>query len=89
MWNILKENGHNEFEEYLFLSVYCHRYELTIWLNENYKCKPVSLPKCIKYYNIDAFLYFLEHGHSLDETDIGAASESHLDSTESDLLRQN
>ena len=69
MWNILKENGHNEFEECLETSVKYHRYELTNWLNENYKCKLVSLPKCIWYYNIDAFLYFLEHGHSLDETD--------------------
>ena len=51
------------------VSVRYHRYELTNWLNENYKCKPVSLPTCIDYYNIDAFLYFLEHGHSIDETD--------------------
>ena len=66
--NILKENGHS-FEEYLETSVYYHRYELTHWLNENYKCEPVSLPTCIEYFNIDAFLYFLEHGHSLEETD--------------------
>ena len=66
--NILKEKS-NKFEEYLLTSVLYHRYELTNWLNENYKCKPVPLPKCIKYYNIDAFLYFLEHGHSLDETE--------------------
>ena len=68
MWNILKEKGHS-FEEYLETSVKYNRYELTIWLNENYKCKPVSLPKCIDYYNIDAFLYFLECGHSIEETD--------------------
>ena len=49
-------------------SVEYHRYELTNWLNENYKCKPAPLPKCIEYYNIDAFLYFLEHGHSIEET---------------------
>ena len=66
--NILKEKGHS-FEKCLETSVKYHRYELTNWLNENYKCKPVSLPTCILYYNIDAFLYFLEHGHSLDETD--------------------
>ena len=65
--NILKENGHS-FEECLLTSVKYHRYELTYWLNENYKCKPVSLPTCIFYYNIDAFFYFLEHGHSIDET---------------------
>ena len=66
--NILKEKGHS-FEECLETSVEYHRYELTKWLNENYKCKPVSLPKCIEYYNIDAFLYFLDHGHPLDEID--------------------
>ena len=66
--NILKEKGHS-FEDYLETSVKYHRYELTNWLLENYKCKPVSLPKCIECYNIDAFLYFLEHGHSLNETD--------------------
>ena len=66
--NILKENGYS-FEECLETSVKYHRYELTTWLNENYKCKPVSLPKFIEYYNIDAFLYFLDHGHSLDEID--------------------
>ena len=46
-----------------------HIYELTNWLNENYECKPISLPTCIKYYNIDALLYFLEHRHSIDERD--------------------
>ena len=66
--NILKEKGHS-FEEFLETSVKYHRYELTNWLNENYKCKQFPLTRCIKYYNIDAFLYFLEHGHSLDETD--------------------
>ena len=66
--NILKENGHS-FEECLETSVRYHRYELTNWLNENYKCEPVSLPTCIQYYNLDAFLYFLEHGHSIDEID--------------------
>ena len=66
--NILKEKGHS-FEKCLKISVKYHRYELTNWLLENYKCKPVSLPLCIKYYNIDAFLYFLEHEHSIDETD--------------------
>ena len=65
--NILKEKGHNKFENYLFISVNYHRNELTNWFNENYKCVP--LPECIRYYNIDAFLCFLEHGHSLDETD--------------------
>ena len=65
--NILKETGHNEFEEYLETSVRYHRYELTNWLNENYKCKPVPLPTWIKFFNTVAFLYFLEHGHSLDE----------------------
>ena len=65
--HILKEKGHNKFENYLFTSVNYHRNELTNWLNENYKCVP--LPECIRYYNIDAFLCFLEHGHSLDETD--------------------
>ena len=57
--NILKEKGHKEFEECLETSVQYHRYELTTWLNEYLKCKPFPLPKCIKYYNIDAFLYFL------------------------------
>ena len=66
--NFLKEKGHS-FEKCLKISVKYHRYELTRWLIENYKCKPVSLPLCIKYYNIDAFLYFLEHEHSIDETD--------------------
>ena len=64
--NILKEKS-NKFEECLFTSVKYHRYELTNWLNENYKCKHFPLPRCIWYYNIDAFFYFLEHGHSLDE----------------------
>ena len=49
--NILKEKEF-QFEECLFTSVKYHRYELTNWLNENYKCKPVPLQKCIKYYNI-------------------------------------
>ena len=66
--NILKENGHS-FEEYLKTSVKYHRYELTTWLLENYKCQPVPLHKCIQYYNFDAFLYFLEHGHSLKKID--------------------
>ena len=66
--NILKENRYS-FENYLETSVKYHRYELTSWLHENYKCKPVFLPKCIKYYNIDAFFYFLERGHTLREID--------------------
>ena len=65
--NILKEKGYS-FEECLETSVKYHRYELTNWLIENYKCKPFPLPYCIEYYNIDSFLYFLEHGHSIDET---------------------
>ena len=65
---ILKEKGYS-FEECLETSVKYHRYELTNWLNENYKCEPVSLPKCIRYYNIDAFFYFLEHGHYINEID--------------------
>ena len=55
--NILKENGHS-FEECLETSVKYHRYELATWLNKNYKCKPVLLPTCIWYYNIDTLLYF-------------------------------
>ena len=31
--------------------------------------KYLLLHKCIKYYNIDSFFYFLEHGHSLNEAD--------------------
>ena len=50
--NILKENGYS-FEKYLETSVKYHRYELTTWLNENYKCEPVFLPYCIEFYNID------------------------------------
>ena len=65
--DILKESGYT-FEKYLETSIEYHRYEITHWLLENYKCDPVLLPSCIKYYNFDAFLYFLEHGHSLDET---------------------
>ena len=61
-----QQKGHS-FEKCLETSVNYHRNELTNWLNENYKCVP--LPECIRYYNIDAFLCFLEHGHSLDETD--------------------
>ena len=41
---ILQQNGHS-FEECLETSVKYHRYELTNWLNENYKCKPVFLLK--------------------------------------------
>ena len=66
--NILKERQYS-FEECLETSVKYHRYELINWLNENYKCKQFPLTRCIEYYNIDAFLYFLEHGYSLDETD--------------------
>ena len=68
--NIIKENGYNEFKECLETSVKYHRYELTTWLNENYKCVPVYLPDCIECYNIDAFFYFLQHVHSLDEKDV-------------------
>ena len=64
--NIIKQSGHS-FEKCLETSVKYHRYELTKWLNENYKCKPLSLATCIQYFNIDAFFYLLEHGHSLDE----------------------
>ena len=63
---LLQQNGHS-FEECLETSVKYHRYELTNWLLENYKCKPFPLSKCIEYYNIDAFFYFFEHGHSLNE----------------------
>ena len=65
--NTLKEKGHS-FEKCLETSVVHHRYELTNWLLQNYECKPVSLPTCIEYYNFDALLYFLEYGHSIDET---------------------
>ena len=65
---ILKEKGHS-FKKCLETSVEYHRYELTYWLNENYKCKPVSLSTCIEYYSFDRFLNFFEHGHSIDETD--------------------
>ena len=41
---ILKEKGHS-FEKYLETSVWFHRYELTNWLNENYKCEHVFIPK--------------------------------------------
>ena len=68
MINILKEKGHS-FEECLETSVKYHKYELTNWLNENYKCKPVPLPTYIEYYNIGTFLYFLEYGHSIDENE--------------------
>ena len=37
----LQQNGYS-FEECLETSVKYHKYELTNWLNENYKCKPVS-----------------------------------------------
>ena len=65
----MKGKQGNSFEYCLETCVRYHRYELSTWLNENYKCEPVSLPTCIEYYNIDAFLYFLEHGHSIDEID--------------------
>ena len=47
--NILKEKEHS-FEECLEKSFKYHRYELTTWLDENHKCKPVSLKKCIEYF---------------------------------------
>ena len=34
------------------------------------KCKHFPIPTYILYYNFDAFIYFLGHGHSLDEIDI-------------------
>ena len=49
--NIFKEKGHS-FENCLGTSVYYHRYELTNWLNENYKCQPFPLPLCIEYNNL-------------------------------------
>ena len=68
--HILKENGHSFEDTCLETSVKYHRYELTKWLNENYKCKPVSLPKCIECYNFDAFLYFLEFDDLFLENDM-------------------
>ena len=35
----------------------------------NYKCKHFPLPKCNEYYNIDAFLSFMEYGYSINEID--------------------
>ena len=49
--NVFKEKGHS-FENCLGTSVYYHRYELTNWLNENYKCQPFPLPLCIEYNNL-------------------------------------
>ena len=63
--NTFKEKGHS-FEECLETSVQYHRYELTNWLNEKYKCEPISLPKCIEYYNLFAFFYYLQQGRTLD-----------------------
>ena len=65
---ILCQNGQS-FDDYLETSIKYHRYELTKWLLANYKCPPISLLKCIQYYNIDSFLYFLAEGYSLDSTD--------------------
>ena len=64
---ILFQSGYS-FKGCLETSVEYHRYELTNWIFENNECKPVSLPKCIQYYNFDAFLYFLKSGLSGDET---------------------
>ena len=65
---VLTQNGHS-FDVCLATSVKYHRDELITCLLGKETTKPFSLPKCIEYYNIDAFLYFLEHDHSIDETD--------------------
>ena len=54
--NILKEKS-NKFEECLETSVKYHRSKLINWLNENYKCKPVSLSTYIT--NVNLFLFRL------------------------------
>ena len=82
---ILLQNGYT-FEEFLTISVKYHRYELTNWLNENYECEYVPLPTCIIFENIDAFLYFFEHGHSLDETGENAQTCLHVAAIYGSLL---
>ena len=55
--------------DYIMTSIICHRYDLTQWLLEKFTIGSISLPDCITYYNFDAFLYFLDHGHSINEYD--------------------
>ena len=81
---ILKGKGYS-FEECLETSVKYHRYEHK-WLNENYKCEPFPLQICIEYYNIDAFIHFLENGRSIDETDEFGKTCLHFVSMNGSLL---
>ena len=80
---ILKGKGYS-FEECLETSVKYHRYEHK-WLNENYKCEPFPLQICIEYYNIDAFIHFLENARSIDEIDNGGKTCLHSSSLISSL----
>ena len=43
------------FEKYLCSSIQYHRYEITKWLQENFKCEPVRLSERIRYFNFDGF----------------------------------
>ena len=82
--NILKEKEYS-FANLLKTSILFHRYELTKWILENYECEPIPLSTIIKYYNIESFMYFLEHGHPLEEIDVCGHTSLHLASTIGDL----
>ena len=46
--SILSQKGHT-FEKFLETSVKYHRYELTKWIFESYKCERITLQKCLDY----------------------------------------
>ena len=43
--------------------------ELTKWLFSTFKCTPIPLPRCIWYYNFEAFFTELDSGSSLKDVD--------------------
>ena len=67
--SILKEKGY-PFQECLETSVVYHRYDLTDWILNNFKCnQPVSLISCIESFNFAAFLYFMRLPNPISEVD--------------------
>ena len=74
--NILKERDYS-FQNCLKNSIIYHRYELADWILTNYDPSPMNLARCINCFNFEAFIYFLQHGESIEEYDCDGYNALH------------
>ena len=57
--HLIEQKG-MKFENCLEIAVEYHHFELFEWLNTHFEYEPITIHKCLEYYNIPVFYYYIK-----------------------------